>query len=109
MKMPQNETIVLDMAGNTCAVWTDVPDHFQVLRSLGFVSNGDRWVRPIADATDRQRLMQIMIEMKAIFSAGRDWSPQELADHFRATGVISGSYRLISWQGPDRYRIDENQ
>ncbi|PCE26089.1 hypothetical protein BWP39_16320 [Paraburkholderia acidicola] len=109
MKMPQNETIVLDVAGNTCAVWTDIPDHFEVLQSLGFVRSDDRWMRQIADATDRLRLIQVLIEMKALFSAGRDWSPQELVNHFRETGAISGAYRSISWQASDHYLIEENQ
>lgn len=107
-RLPQDETVVVDIARNHCVVLTDVPAHAQVLQSTGFVKQGDRWTRQISDDADRQDLVKRLIELKALFSAGRDWSPEELVEHYRDNGVITPSYRSISWLNPDQYRIVEH-
>lgn len=103
--LPQNETIVVDVAGNRCAVLTDVPAHAQVLQATGFVKQGDQWTRQISDDADRQNLVKMLIDLKALFSAGRDWSPEELVEHYRESGAITTAYRSISWLNPDQYLI----
>lgn len=106
--LPQNETVVVDVAGNRCVVLTDVPAHAHVLQSNGFVMEGDQWTRQISNDAERQRLVKMLIDLKALFSAGRDWSPEEVVEHYRDTGVVTAAYRSISWLKPDQYRIVEH-
>ncbi|MGN7985009.1 hypothetical protein [Burkholderia sp. 22313] len=106
--IPKNETVVIDIAGNRCVVLSDVPAHIARLQASGFNQQGDQWVRPISDDADRQHLVRMLMDLKALFSAGRDWSPQELVEHYRETGAITAPCRSVSWVRPDEYRIVEH-
>jgi len=102
---PPNETVVVDVAGGRCVVVTDVAGHLQVLRSAGFEQRANQWVRTIPDDADRKELVSMLIGLDALFSAGRDWSPEALVAHYRDIGAVATGYRSISWQGPTQYRI----
>jgi hypothetical protein len=106
---PQNETVVVDVAGERCVVVTDILAHCSALQSVGFSEQAGRWQKPIRDHAERLALLNMLIELKAIFVAGRDWSPQDVVEHYRGIGAIASSYRSISWLGPDRYRVDEHE
>ena len=62
-------------------------------------------VRPISDVADRQRLVNALIGLGALFSSGRDWSPAELVDFYREQGTVSTGYRMITWKNPNQYMI----
>lgn len=107
MKMPKGEIVVLDIAGSSARVMCDAPELESALTALFFVPEGDQLVRKIADDADRRALVGKLIDMKALFAAGRDWSPSELVDFYREQGSISQGYRVITWTNPETYLIAE--
>ena len=80
MKAPVNEMLVMDIAGRVAVVVTDLMAAADVLMQLGFARQSDRWERAIAHDTDRQTLVAALIDLDALFSAGRDWSPRALVE-----------------------------
>ena len=107
MSYPDNEIIVLDIAGNQARLGSTKPDADAALQALGFVQQGEQWVRPLADAAERESLVARLIELGALFSGGAGWSPAELLDMYREQGIIKGGYKTISWRGPDQFVITE--
>lgn len=105
MKIPENELVVLDIAGSYARLQTDDMAREVALTTLGFIRDGDQLVRSISEDIDRRMLVQKLIEMDALFAAGRDWSPAELVDYYREEGVVLQGYRMITWKGPDAYII----
>jgi hypothetical protein len=102
---PENEAIVVEISGNRCVAISNVSAHIQILQSAGFGNQEGPWVRQISSDADRQSLVKIFIGIGALFSAGRDWSPEKLVEHYRENGVVVASYRSISWIKPDQYYI----
>ena len=105
MVYPDNELVVLDIAGDCARVVCNSHDNIGSLVRLGFTLEGDQWVRPIIDVLDRQTLVCALIELKALFSDGGGWSPAELVDFFRTQGATKTTYRMISWRSPNQYVI----
>ncbi|MCA8297599.1 hypothetical protein LGN19_27805 [Burkholderia sp. AU30198] len=108
MKTPVNEMLVTDIAGHVAVVVTDVAATADVLVQLGFARRSDRWERSIADDTDRQALVAALVDLDALFSAGRDWSPQALVEYYLEIGVVRSAYRSIAWRGPGQYVIERH-
>lgn len=108
MKAPVNEMVVTDIAGHVAVVVTDLMAAADVLTKLGFARHSDRWERVIADDNDRQALVAALIDLDALFSAGRDWSPQALVEYCREIGVVRGAYRSVAWHGPAQYVIERH-
>ncbi len=107
MNSPDNAIIVLDIAGSHARLHATKPDAEQALQVLGFVLEGEQLVRPIADVPERESLVNKLIELGALFSGGSGWSPAELLDMYREQGIVKGSYKTISWRGPDNFIITE--
>lgn len=107
MSYPDNEIIVLDIAGSHARLHSTKPDAGPALQALGFVLEGEQFVRPIADVPERESLVKKLIEMGALFSGGAGWSPAELLEMYKEQGIITGSYKTISWRGPDNFIITE--
>ena len=105
MHMPQNEIVVLDIAGEYARVACFEPRGLLNLAKLGFLSEDDQMVRPILDVSDRQNLVRDLIRLEALFSGGRDWSPAELVDFYREEGVVLTGYRMITWKNLHQYTI----
>lgn len=103
--IPENEIVVLDIAGAYARVECSDQEDLASLAKLGFILEDGQLVRPIADVFDRQKLVRALIELRALFSAGRDWSPAELVDLFREEGAISTGYRMISWKNSTQYVV----
>ncbi|VWD12358.1 hypothetical protein [Burkholderia lata] len=108
MKMPVDEMLVTDIAGRVAVVVTDIMAAADVLTQLGFARRSDRWERVIADDTDRQALVVALVDLDALFSAGRDWSPQALVEYYREIGVVQRGYRSVAWRGPAQYVIERH-
>lgn len=108
MRAPVNETLVMDIAGHVAVVVTDVAAVAEVLVQLGFVGCPDRWERAIGDDDDRRSLVAALVDLDALFSAGRDWSPQALVEYYREIGVVRRGYRSIAWRAPEQYVIEQH-
>ncbi|AIO33544.1 hypothetical protein DM39_3293 [Burkholderia cenocepacia] len=108
MKAPADEVLVRDIAGLVAVVVTNVAAVSDALMRLGFTPQADRWERAVAGDDDRRALVAAPIELDALFSAGRDWSPQALVEHYRELGVVRRAYRSIAWRGPGHYVIERH-
>lgn len=105
MSFPENEIVVLDIAGAYARIFCGNQADEASLLKLGFVSENGQMVRPISDVPDRQRLVNSLIDLRALFSSGRDWSPAELVDFYREQGVVTANYRMITWKNPNQYMV----
>ena len=101
-----DEIVVFDIASNQAIVSCGTQSQEVTLARLGFVSEGTQMVRPIADVHDRVALVRTLIEMNALFSGGRDWSPLEMINLLKEQGQILTGYRIITWQSSTEYRIE---
>ncbi|MCA8493342.1 hypothetical protein [Burkholderia arboris] len=108
MKAPVDEMLVTDIAGHVAVVVTDVSAAADGLIRLGFARHSDRWERAITDDNDRQALVAALIDLDALFSAGRDWSPQALVEYYREIGGVRRGYRSVAWRGPAQYVIERH-
>ncbi len=105
MKFPDNEIVVLDLAGNYSRVACKDPVSIGALNALGFHMDGDQLVKAISGDAERQQLVRELIKLCALFSAGKDWSPAELLGYYREQGTVCESYRVIAWKGQDSFQI----
>lgn len=105
MNIPENEIVVLDIAGSHARLVCENSKAAVSLTAMGFVLESDQFVRPISDLADRQKLVNDLISAGALFSSGRDWSPAELVDLYQEQGVVSTGYRMITWKNPNQYVI----
>jgi hypothetical protein len=103
----KDNLVVLDIAGNRAVLETADENKKNELSSIGFVCDGNRLTRPIVDDSERQRLVEKLINMDALFSEGRDWSPAELLDYYCEQGRIKGAYKVIYWKSQDNYFVTE--
>lgn len=105
MMLPEDEIVVLDLAGDYVRIFCKDPKYINSLLALGFHVDGDQLVKPIVEDAERQQLIHELIKLRAVFSAGRDWSPAELLDYYREQGIVRQSYRVIAWRGQDSFQI----
>jgi transposase len=105
MTFPNNEIVVVDIAGRVARVRTASKSNKAALARLGFDEEGDYMTRAISDTSDRCRLLENLLDLDALFSYGRDWSPSELVEYYRDQGFINRPFRVIAWSDPNHYTI----
>jgi hypothetical protein len=105
MMFPIDEIVVTDIAGDKARVHATNSVHKSELTRIGFIGQNDDLVRPIHSVDDRLKVLVRLIELGALFSAGRDWSPEEVVQYYREQGFINGSYRVIAWKNPEQFLI----
>lgn len=104
--MPQDEVVVLALAGDTAKLICTKPSAIAVLTTIGFVTHGNHMETPIKDDAGRKRLVKQLIGLGAIFSGGAGWSPAELLSYYREQEAIIEPYRMIVWRSPHDYLIE---
>ena len=105
MKMPLDEIVVLDVAGDVARLYSATDVHDADLMRAGFLRSGEDLTRPITDDDDRKNLVRTLIGVDALFSSGRDWSPEEIVELYKEQGFTNQGYRVISWTDPQRYVV----
>ena len=105
MQASINELIVTDIAGNFARLICENTNTFSVLESMGFSQEDKHFVRSIKDDADRLQLVLALIDMNALFSSGRDWSPAELVELYRDEGRVTKNFRIITWTAPGDFLI----
>ena len=105
MTFPDEEIVVLDLAGESARIRSTNSAKENQLKNLGFVGDDDDLVLHLDCAEARIELARKFIELDALFSIGQGWSPAELIEHYREHGLVFGSYRTISWKNPELYLI----
>ncbi len=105
MTFPINEIVVTDIAGDKARVHATNPVHKSELLRIGFSGPTDDLVRPLQSVDDRIKVLVRLIELGALFSIGRDWSPEEVVKYYHEQGFINASYRVIAWKNPEQFLI----
>ena len=74
--------------------------------SIGFrINESSTFNLAIRDEDHRLSVIDILIELGALFSSGRDWSPEELVRYYVELGEINKKFKVISWRNPHGYTI----
>jgi len=105
MTFPIDEIVVTDIAGNQARVHAMNSVHKSELIRIGFMGQADDLVRPLTSVDDRIKVLVRLVELGALFSAGRDWSPEEVVKYYHEQGLINASYRVITWKCPEQFLI----
>ncbi len=103
--MQNKNIIVKEIAGSRAVLESNDEQQQAELKAIGFVPDGGRLIRPVADDADRKYLIITLINMNALFSSGRDWSPEELLDYYTEQGIINLPYQVISWSDKTNFEI----
>jgi hypothetical protein len=105
MSLLNDEIVVTDIAGSEARLSCGKVDKMQKLTGLGFVSDGDRMVRPISDDADRRAIIASLIQLDALFSGGAGWSPAELVGYYQDRKEITSPCRRVAWKSPTQHEI----
>jgi hypothetical protein len=105
MMFPVDEIVVTDIAGDKARVHATNSVHKSELIRLGFIGQNDDLVRPLHSVDDRIRVLVRLIDLGALFSAGRDWSPEEVVQYYHEQGFIDGPYRVIAWKNLEQFLL----
>jgi len=105
MKLPRSEIVVMDLAGNCARIYCDDAKSIERLAALGFHWEEGLFVKNIAEESERQYIANELVKSRAVFSAGRDWSPAELIAYYREQGIVREKYRVIAWTKKDVFEI----
>lgn len=65
------------------------------------------WTIEFTSKEDKSSIFTKLRDIKVLFSSGKDWSPSEQFEYYRAEGLISGLYHNISWRNVNEYVIEE--
>ena len=97
--------IVSELAGDRIVVKTTEPDQISKIIEIGFHFEDTLFVRLISSVEDRVDLIKKLVAMGALFSAGKDWSPEELMNYYKELKYITEPYNVISWSSPSAYAV----
>lgn len=80
------------------------------IRRLGASRKPDilnRWDIGISSENKKAELLTKLRDLGIPFGGGPNWSPGEQFEDLRDKGLVSGSYKEITWWGPQKYTIVE--
>ena len=102
-----NQIIVRDFAANRTLVSNPAGNFAAKLAALGFAAAALYFIRAVAIALAEHLvwLIQQLIQLGALFSAGKEWSPLELLGYYHERGIVTGNWRGIAWTGGGNWRI----
>ena len=102
----KDSSIVTDIAGDYTLIKTKNQTIAFQLVKFGFQLNEHgSFEKKNLDQKDRLKTIKNLISINSIFSAGRDWSPEELLDFYREQKLLNESYRVIYWKSQNNYQI----
>ena len=105
MSMPTDELVVVTISGGVTRVFAATKSFDAELSDLGFFRKGDELSRAISSEDDRKAVAVALVKLGAIFSSGKEWSPEEVLDLYREQGIFTERYRVISWRTPATFVI----
>lgn len=103
---PPDSIIVQDIAGEKLSITVKDERLRQEMTRLGFMAENGYLVRTTHDQSEKIQILATLAQINALFVFGYGWYPSEVMALYREKGWYCGSYKVISWSGPDRYRID---
>jgi hypothetical protein len=77
------------------------------LSNLGFVfdSGLSEYTFSVTGNQEKAELFDKLRALDAGFSSGKEWCPAEVFEYLRETGLLTGSFKKISWNGPGDYHL----
>lgn len=77
------------------------------LSSLGFVYDPDlsEYTFSVSGNQEKAELFDKLRILEVGFSSGKEWSPAEVFEYLRETGLLTGSFKRISWSAPGDYHL----
>jgi len=80
------------------------------LNKIGFIFDNDllSFVIQTKDNNEKAIIFDKLRGLGVCFSSGREWSPSELFEYFREIKLVSGTYKRISWDGPNSWKVSES-
>ena len=93
--------------GNTIRL-TVVDEAIKIsLCTLGFTpeSRSAQYELRVSGEQEKAIIFDQLRTLDVCFSAGKEWCPAEVFECMRDKGLLSGSFKKISWRGPDDYLI----
>lgn len=82
-----------------------------LLTSLGFYTDTDiaanAFICHVKNDMERSIILQKLRDHDMCFSAGKEWNPSEMFEYLRDEGLVTGTYRRITWMGPGQLFINE--
>ncbi|MFC6053782.1 hypothetical protein A6M14_00220 [Acinetobacter sp. Ac_877] len=98
--------VVRELAGNRASVTTFDLELIIQLERIGFkVDEYENFSLEIIDESHCIDIINTLIDLEALFSVGRDWSPEELVLYYREIGKIDRSFKVISWKNNNNYSV----
>ncbi|MDE9456097.1 hypothetical protein [Xenorhabdus bovienii] len=128
-RFPENSIIVEDISTNTLNIMVTKNGDMLVnkMKLLGFFLMNDEireyykdddryYIDPFANfmklsvdtEEEKIKIIILLIKEEALFSCGRNWSPEEVMDYYKKDKkLISEKYKTIHWYGSEKYYIRE--
>ncbi|WP_287881314.1 hypothetical protein [Aquitalea sp.] len=100
--------VVNDIAGSSAVVSTGNNLLINDLLKFGFQPNAEKLCIDIESDEHRQIIVKYLISKGALFSSGKDWSPEELVKYYKEIGKLNCEFKSISWTAPGVYKIISN-
>ncbi len=77
------------------------------LTYLGFAYDSDlgEYIFPISGNEEKAIIFDKLRVLEVSFSGGKEWCPAEVFEYLREIGLLSGSFKKISWSGPQDYHL----
>lgn len=79
------------------------------LSRLGFSFDASlsSYVKDTAGVPEKAQLFTQLRDAGICFSAGREWCPSEVFEHFREQNLVAGKYKRVAWSDPQNFTIQE--
>lgn len=97
--------IVKGIAGNMAVVEAKDLAAENELLALGFSKRDGVFETPVGTIDDRATLVRQLVQLGAAFSTGKDWSPAEFVEYLKELGLVTQSFKTISWKGPGQFEV----
>lgn len=98
--------VVTEIAGERAVVKTENNIIASKLLNLGFNINEYGCLeKKNLNQDSRISNIEQLIDLDAIFSSGKDWSPEDLLSYYKELGLLNKSYKVIAWKDKDNYLI----
>lgn len=79
----------------------------RLLLALGFTpeKGSAQYELRVPGEQEKARIFDQLRALDVCFSGGKEWCPAEVFEYLRDKGILSGSFKKISWRGPNDYHI----
>lgn len=104
----ENKIIVIELANREIVLKNSNNNFDKILINMGFKQEKEYYKLnlSITNIFEKIDLIQKLIDIGALFSAGRDWSPSELLQYYKEQGLLDRDYYEISWKNENEYNIN---